>query len=255
MASRNFLSVKSMKRVFEANYAGIRVRYAFRNKKTGIQFGKYAHVKQAQRADIELSDEQFRSFRELFPLEIPDEYVEFKGLLYITSRYLRPYNCCFFHAVSFLYREKVWLLAAKSGTGKTTQYNNWKNLFPEEITMISGDMPLLDFRGERILVHPSPWNGKERIGNELSGELGGIVFLNQDKENSMKEAELRESISRLFSQFTLMPENEEEILFLSSMVERIEKKIPLWVFSNDGSERSTMYLHEKLNGYLLGDKL
>ena len=41
-------------------------------------------------------------------------------------------------------------------------------MFPDEITMISGDMPVLERREDgTVWAHPSPWNGKEKIGEEV----------------------------------------------------------------------------------------
>ena len=56
-------------------------------------------------------------------------------------------------------------LAAPSGVGKTTQLNLWWQLYPGEITIINGDKPALQFQENGpILVHATPWRGKEALG-------------------------------------------------------------------------------------------
>ncbi len=193
-----------------------------------------------------MNDKEFELFRSIHSEEIADNYVEYKGMLYLTSEKLLSNKCCFFHAVSFFWKDKAWLLTGKSGIGKTTQYLNWNSIFPDEITMISGDMPLLDFRKDKIYVHASPWNGKEKIGSMLSAELGGIVVLKQGSCNSIKRSEIIDSIHSLFRQFTVILKKEDEIQTVAKMVEMLIEKVPIWIYENDGSEDSTRLLRETL---------
>ena len=199
--------------------------------------------------DILMSDEEFAFYRDIHPEEIPDEYVEYKGLIYLI-----PNQCCIFHATSFYWKDKAWLLTGRSGIGKTTQYTNWNRVFPEEITMISGDMPLLDFRQNCIVVHPSPWNGKEGIYGTVSAELGGIVILKQESYNAVEQAEMKFVIQVLFRQFAIYPEEEKEIHSIAGMVQRMIKEVPILVMANDGSEDSTRLLRKTLLQYTEKEK-
>ena len=122
-------------------------------------------------------------------------------------------------------------------------------MFPDEIIMISGDMPVLSFDNDRVSVYPSPWNGKEGIKNDVSGELGGIVILGQDNVNSMTQADTAKAILTLFQQFMIFPTNDTEIHHLAGIVEKLMKTIPIWYYANDGSESSTRILREMLLRY------
>ena len=232
------------------NYAGFLVRYQFRYKKTARYFGKYIRVSKTDKYDIRINDDEFKLFRNTHPEDIPDDYVEYKGLIYLTSRKLILSNCCIFHAVSFYWKEKAWLLTGNSGIGKTTQFMNWNGIFPNEITMISGDMPLLDFTGDYILVHPSPWNGKERIQGSISAKLGGVFVLRQSENNTVMHAEIKNAILSVFSQFAIIPEKEREIRILAEMTEKTIEKVPIWIFANDGSENSTLMLRDYILEYV-----
>ncbi len=235
-----------MEKVFEIQLSGILVKYSFRHKGTAVHFGRRIRRSDSLECDIRMDDAHFELFRSFHPEGTPDDYVEYKGLLYLTATYLLSYGCTLFHSVSFIRNGKAYLLSGRSGVGKTTQYLNWMSLHPDEIKMISGDMPLLDFRGEDIYVRPSCWNGKENIGSDLSAKLGGIVFLEQGKENVLEKPDERYCIRKLFRQFCVLPETKEDVEYLSSMIERVMKEIPLYVFTNDGTEDST----EILRGYL-----
>lgn len=235
-----------MDRVYEVNYAGIPIRYQFRNNCTSLCFARHIHLSKSDNYDIRMNDEDFELFRSIHSKEVADYYVEYKGMLYLTSGKLLSNMCCFFHAVSFCWKEKAWLLTGKSGTGKTTQYLNWNHTFPDEITMISGDMPLLDFRKDQIYVHASPWNGKEKIGNMISAKLGGIVILRQENYNSIKPSEIIDSIHSLFRQFIVILKKEEEIQLVAEMVQMLIERVPVWILENDGTENSTRLLRKTL---------
>ena len=239
-----------MKKVFEIHYSDITIRYLLRFNKTARYFSNHIQLSSGDVYDVFMNDDEFDFFRKLHPSNYSDDYVEYKGLIFLTCRKLMEYNYCIIHSVSFLWKGKAWLITGHSGIGKTTQYNNWINSYPDEIQMISGDMPIIEISGECIRVHPSPWNGKERIGNYLSAELGGIVILNQDSTNHISRSDTLYSVLTLLQQFAVFPRSEKEIFAMSDMVEKIVNRTPIWKFSNTGTKESTAMLRGTLMKYL-----
>ena len=158
---------------------------------------------------------------------------------------------CVFHAAAFSWRGRAWLLTAPSGTGKTTQYLNWQRLFPGEIQMISGDMPILEAKQDGSLwVYPSSWNGKENIFGAPAAPLGGLVFLEQGKEDRMLPFPPHDAVIPLLRQFMVVPESEEEILQLTSLLERILVSVPCRKFVNLGGDASTILLRDTFSHFL-----
>mgnify|MGYP002627195081 CR=1 FL=1 len=200
-----------------------------------------------EEADIFASEEEIARAHALIPEQNAEDYAEFKALIGCTGRYLLRYDCCLFHAVAFYWQEHAWLLTAPSGTGKTTQFMNWRKLYPAEISMISGDIPALERCGEEIMVHPSPWNGKEMIGSLISAPLGGIVILEQGTENRITQLKTRDAMECLFNQFVFRPETEDEILAMCRFVESMLNK-PIWKLINKGDAASTELLRMTLSG-------
>ena len=66
-------------------------------------------------------------------------YAEHMELCAVASDRLIPYGRFFFHGISFLWHDKAWIFAAPSGTGKTTQYFQWKLQYKDEIRLLNGD--------------------------------------------------------------------------------------------------------------------
>ena len=233
------------KKVYTGYYAGHPVRYRFRNERTHLYFGTYLELTEGYEPDILMNDDHFEECRDLLNKE-PPEYVEFKGMISLTSRYLLRYHCCIFHSVSFVYKDKAWLLSAPSGTGKTTQYMNLKKMYPDEITMISGDMPLLEVKENQIYVHHSPWNGKEGIGNQITAPLGGVICLKQGEENIIKTLTPHEGIIPVLREFRTITETNEEMISMTEMAGCMFRNYPVWLYTNTGDCESSEILKNHL---------
>ena len=172
--------------IYEENFAGNRIRYRFRYPDTHKYMLPYITEAGGNAYDILASEEHIESQRPYYPENQEDSYVEYKSLIELTSRTLLPCRCCLFHAVAFRWKDYAWLITGPSGAGKTTQYKKWKISFRDGVQMICGDMPLLEWKEDgSVWVHPSPWNGKERIKGKVSAQLGGILLLEQDTENKI----------------------------------------------------------------------
>ena len=91
------------------------------------------------------------------------------------------------HSASFLYRDKLWLISAPAGTGKSTHANLWKQEFGTPV--INGDVNIIDTTKDLLQVKGSPWCGTSGIFDNKTYELGGIIFLSQGKDNTATPAE------------------------------------------------------------------
>lgn len=238
------------KYVYTIYLAGYPVKYRFLFDDTRYYFGLKAKPDNNNDADLSMTQEYFQECRRILGDSDPDAYVEYKGLISMTSQYLLRYSCCIFHAVSLIYKGYTWLLAGPSGTGKTTQYLNWKSMYPDEISMLCGDMPVLKKKDKKLIyVHPSPWNGKEDIGSNHTAPLGGIIFLKQGKVNHIESLSLHDSIVPVFKQFRCIKETQEDIAKLSEITESILLNYPVWKFTNLGNFESTGMIRDYINQY------
>ena len=98
----------------------------------------------------------------------------------------------------------------------------WKLCFGSEIKILNGDKPLLEFRKGGILVHPSPWRGKEGLGSLDAAPLGGIILLEQNEENRMRRLLPAEAAGPLLTQ------------------------VPVWLLQNRGDAASAALCRDTL---------
>lgn len=168
-------------------------------------------------------------------------------LPYRTSDYLLNFNRCVYHAVAFLYKNKAYLITAQSGTGKSTQLKNWMQLYGDETKIINGDKPVIEkTNANTILVHPSPWKGKEGWGDDsLSpAPLGGVIFLSQAKENKIERMTNLQAAIPLLSRFLFTVESEENVRQACAIESCILDTVPVFHLSNVGDLASTQMIHD-----------
>lgn len=176
-------------------------------------------------------------------------FTEYNLFLEHICNLLLPYNRCFFHAVAICIHNRAWLISAPSGTGKSTQYRHWKTLFGDEVRLICGDKPILEFRDSGdIIVHPSPWKGKERWPGSGPAKLAGVIYLEQGDYNEIRPMSVSEAIVPLYTQVLYQPKNETELRQVSSMLDYLLRHVSVWKLINVGDEASVRLTYETICG-------
>ena len=138
-------------------------------------------------------------------------YSEYSFLTTAVSDRLLDYDRCVSHSVALRFDEKAYLISAPPGTGKSSVAAELMHLEMQnapaicsdmevrnsvaicsnkdslDFSVISGDRPILERKdtGE-IIVHPSPWNGKENWKGASEAPLAGIILLQRGNEDSIK---------------------------------------------------------------------
>lgn len=230
--------------------AGVRLRMQLRFPQTARAFQGYIVEENCEGWDIRAEDRD----TELFPLICPEgrltpvneEYI----LMARASSFLLPRRRVMFHGVSFVWREKAWILTALSGMGKTTQLRHWQRLFPGEIQIINGDKSVLSWEDDcSFRVWPSPWTGKEGDAGTLDAPLGGIVLLRQADHNAIRRIEPKESVMEIFQQFLILDEDPADLRRAGAMEDALLRQTPVWLLENLGDEESARLTHETLYEY------
>ncbi len=231
---------------YATRIAGHTVKYRIRHPMAKLLFGRWLEPAEDKGTVLEVSPAMIEQGKKLFPEDASPGNVEFKALISLTSKELLKYGACIFHAVAVKAGGKTWLITAPSGGGKTTQLRNWMKIDPT-VEVISGDMPVLEKRWDgTVFVHPSPWNGKERIGGAAGAPLGGIVYLEKGEENTIYVMTLQERIRKCLPQFMCLPDTEEQIRSLAGLAGTTLGGHPAWLLRNRGDEESTALMVETI---------
>lgn len=200
----------------------------------------------APKIELSVTPEELAAARSAYAPGSADAYIEFMELCVKASDALLAYDRAVFHGAAFRWRGKAWMLTAPSGTGKTTQYLRWKALCGADVQIINGDKPVLAFDGKNITVCPSPWNGKEGMGQRISAPLGGIILLRQSGENRIRRLRAGEAVGPVFTQFLFSRACAEDVRAVCRMEDRLLRQVPVWLLENRGDAVSAALLRETL---------
>ena len=112
-----------------------------------------------------------------------------------------------FHSSAISVDGSAFLITARSGVGKSTHSRNLKEYIGDRFKYINDDKPLLEVKDSIVTVFSTPWNGKERRGNNISSPLKAIIFLRRGESNSYRKiANKQEIYIKMLSQIYLPKE-------------------------------------------------
>lgn len=112
------------------------------------------------------------------------------------------HNIVVFHGSSFKVNDYGFIVTARSGVGKSTHVRLLKEYLGNELEYINDDKPLLEVNDE-LTLYSSPWNGKERRGNNNKAPLKAIILLNRGDNTYRKLNNKEEIYFKLLSQVYL----------------------------------------------------
>lgn len=145
----------------------------------------------------------------------------------ICNEILQKYNGTMFHCAAIEYKGKAYLFTAPSGTGKSTHIRLWKKLLGDDVKIINGDKPVIRVHNDEVLVHGTPWRGKEGYGANTSAPLGGVFLLGRGEVNSVEKASVQEAVKTLLSQM-YTTRNKNDMQKLLAIIEKIIVTAPVF---------------------------
>ncbi len=104
-----------------------------------------------------------------------------------TAELLIQEEILLIHASAIAYENDGILFLAKSGTGKSTHTQNWMKRFPDKVTVVNGDKPLVKMTGQGAYVYGTPWSGKEKWYTNTSVKIRAVCAIIRDEQNYTQE--------------------------------------------------------------------
>ncbi len=135
-----------------------------------------------------------------FRYDVDTDYTKLDELLLCVFRYrLLCVNGLMLHSVAIEYNHSCILFFGPPSAGKSTQARLWEK--HTNATSINNDRPFIIFENDRAYVFGSPWSGKEPCYVTVSYPLLLLVFVYQDKKNSVIELKEGEAFSYMYPCF------------------------------------------------------
>lgn len=159
--------------------------------------------------------------------QLADALCEAVAILRVICVYIIDKGGFFLHCSCLKFEDKAIIFTAPSGTGKSTHARLWREYFGEKVEMINDDKPIVRDQGGRFIIYGTPWNGKHRIGSNISAPIGAVFFLEQAKENKTERIDSVTALTLLLQQ-TVIPETKGALQNLLDMLTRIIETVPMY---------------------------
>lgn len=232
---------------YSGTFAGHLLSFCFQYQETATFYGNALLPDSCSDNCVHIPQTVLANWQKQWKVEDP-AYAEYVLSCNYACDALMHRDCIVFHGASFLWHDKAWLFTAPSGTGKTTQLRNWETLFGREIAILNGDKPILQLCADgSILVHPSPWKGKEGLGkDDIIAPLGGIILLQQARENHIRRMDPSEAVRLLFGRSYSTFSTKEDVRNAVRIMDGILKASPVWMLQNLGDHASARLMRQRL---------
>ncbi len=227
--------------------AGLRISIENRCKYTEAFCEKYLSADQDSPFDIsaKVTNAEFYAEKELSN-GFSDGYIENICLYRTICRQLPSLNRMLLHAAIIAVDGNAYAFLGRSGTGKSTHTGLWMK-YLDGVTVVNGDKPILECTDDGFVAYGTPWNGKERLGNNMSAPLKGLCFLEQSKTNEIVRLTPAEAANRIFGQI-LFPEDEENAAKTLELTDKLITQTPCWLLKCDISEEAMQTSYEEMTG-------
>ena len=110
------------------------------------------------------------------------------------------YDTFLMHGSAIAVDGSAYLFTAKSGTGKSTHTRLWREFLGERAVMVNDDKPLINISESGVTIYGTPYNGKHRIGNNISMPLKSICILERASENFIEKIDKSQAYKMLLQQ-------------------------------------------------------
>ena len=126
-------------------------------------------------------------------------YLEELAVYRKIAEKMLDYDTVLFHGSVIAVDGVGYLFTAKSGTGKSTHTRLWREYFGDRAVMVNDDKPLLHI-ADTVTAYGTPYNGKHRLGTNISVPLKAICILTRSAENHIEPITREQAYTMLLQQ-------------------------------------------------------
>ena len=148
------------------------------------------------------------------------------------------------HSAAAVFLHEGILFCGVSGAGKSSQARLWKKYLKAWI--LNFDKPCVLPGGERVLVHGSPWSGKEGYYKNRCVPVKAAVFVVQAEYNRVERLSSSEAYSLLFLHNYLYPFTPDMEKKYEDVIAAAAERIPVYKLYCDLSEDAVITLYGEL---------
>jgi len=197
---------------------------------------------------IEVSMEDIIKEQEESGYPYPLDYCESICIYRAISKKLIKYDGFLMHGACVEMDGEVYVFCAKSGTGKSTHLNLWKQVYGEKARIINGDKPIIRKINDRFTVYGTPWCGKEGYNINTSAPLKAICFLERGINNHIESIKPADVMKRLVHQI-LMPVIQADMMAYLDMMDKLINDTPAYLLKCNMDKEAAVVAYNGMNSH------
>ncbi|SDB57121.1 hypothetical protein SAMN02910317_02974 [Ruminococcaceae bacterium FB2012] len=156
-----------------------------------------------------------------------DSYLEELSVYRKIAERMLDFDTFLFHGSCVSVDGEGYLFTAKSGTGKSTHTRLWREYLGERAVMVNDDKPLIRADGKGITVFGTPYNGKHRLGANISVPLKAVCILERSAENRIEQITRKQGYTMLIQQ-TYRPSDPLLMQKTLTLIDRLAEGVKLY---------------------------
>ena len=137
------------------------------------------------------------------------------------------YGTFLFHGSCVAVDGQGYLFTAKSGTGKSTHTRLWREYLGDKAVMVNDDKPLLSVLESGVIVHGTPYNGKHKLGSNISVPLKAICILERAEENHIERITKAQAYAMLLQQ-VYRPQDSAQMAKTLQLIDKAAERTELY---------------------------
>lgn len=156
-----------------------------------------------------------------------DSYLEELAVYRKIAEQMICYETILFHGSVIAVDGIGYLFTAKSGTGKSTHTRLWREYLGYKAVMVNDDKPLLKITDSGVIAYGTPYNGKHRLGTNISVPLKAICILSRAADNHI-EPITREQAYTMLLQQVYRPADSVLMMKTLNLIDRLADIVKLY---------------------------
>ena len=159
--------------------------------------------------------------------QFSDGYLEELAVYRKIAEQMITYDTILFHGSVVAVDGVGYLFTAKSGTGKSTHTRLWREYFRDRAVMVNDDKPLLHISESGVIAYGTPYNGKHRLGINISVPLKAICILARAADNHIKQITREQAYTMLLQQ-VYRPADSVLMMKTLNLIDRLADMVKLY---------------------------
>ena len=179
---------------------------------------------------VEETDEDLLYEAEFAEQGTASEYLECAAVYRKIADKITEYDGAVFHGAVLAIDGGAYVIAARSGVGKTTHIRLWLERFGDRVYVLNGDKPIIRAIDGILYVCGTPYNGKEGYGKKENLPLKAIAFLERGENNSYERITSSDALMRFMAQIYINDKNPVAVSKTLRLASRILSEAELFEF-------------------------